>query len=733
MLDRANILQENFITAVEKKELPEPITSLSLSAVNLSADDLIELFTSQITSRHLDLAARRLKQQNQAYYTIGSSGHEGNAAIAKVFQLTDMPFLHYRSGAFMLQRARCLKDSDPILDHLLAIVAAKDDPIAAGRHKVFGSKQLQVPPQTSTVASHLPKAVGAAFSIKLAKQLNINSQIPDDGVVLCSFGDASVNHSTAQGAFNTARWLAAEQQPLPIVFICEDNGFGISARTPKNWIESVFANYAPLEYIQADGLNLLDVYRAAQQANAIARNKHKPVFLHMRCVRLLGHAGTDIEQQYKSQAEIEAAEANDPLLHTARIILENKIMTNQEIITLYQAIEQEVIAKSKIAVTKLQLGSAKEIMQSIIPQALPSYHMHAVTEELREKTFAKEYKQLNTPRNLCQNINLALTDLMLQQPQAVIFGEDVGVKGGVYRVTSNLQARFGKRRVFDTLLDEQTILGTAIGMAQNGFLPIPEIQYLAFLHNAEDQIRGEAATLSFFSNQQFTNPMVIRIAGLAYQHGFGGHFHNDNSIAVLRDIPGIIVACPSNGADAVKMLRTCVRLAVQDQRVVVFLEPIGLYMKKDLHVEGDQAWLSTYPELSQVIEYGELGEYGISDELTILTYANGYYLSRQAHKILQEQYNINIRILDLRWLVPLNIENIVAAIGSCPNILVIDECRNSGSVSEGLTAGLLEKMPESTNIQRLTAKDSFVTLGESWQHLMPSTEDIVNKVREILN
>ena len=144
-------------------------------------------------------------------------------------------------------------------------------------------------------------------------------------------------------------------------------------------------------------------------------------------------------------------------------------------------------------------------------------------------------------------LNKTLAESLLTYETAFVFGEDVARKGGVYGVTLDLLKSFGAKRVQDTLLDEQTILGMAIGAAHNGFLPIPEIQFLAYLHNAEDQIRGEAATLSFFSKGQFTNPMVIRIAGLGYQRGFGGHFHNDNSVTVLRDIPGLILACPSNG------------------------------------------------------------------------------------------------------------------------------------------------------------------------------------------
>ncbi len=142
------------------------------------------------------------------------------------------------------------------------------------------------------------------------------------------------------------------------------------------------------------------------------------------------------------------------------------------------------------------------------------------------------------------------------------------------------------------LLDEQSILGMALGSALNGRLPIPEIQYLAYLHNAEDQLRGEAATLGFFSHGQYRNPMVVRIAGYGYQKGFGGHFHNDNSIAVLRDIPGLVIASPAHPADAAPMLRACVAHARATGAVCVYLEPIARYHDPDLHEVGDGAWSS---------------------------------------------------------------------------------------------------------------------------------------------
>lgn len=297
-------------------------------------------------------------------------------------------------------------------------------------------------------------------------------------------------------------------------------------------------------------------------------------------------------------------------------------------------------------------------------------------------------------------------------------------------MTADLQARFGQRRVFNTILDETTIIGTAIGMAHNGFLPVPEIQFLAYLHNAEDQLRGEAATLSFFSSGQYQNPMVLRIASLAYQKGFGGHFHNDNSIAVLRDIPGIVVACPSNGADAVKMLRTCMSLAQYQGRIVVFLEPIALYMTKDLHELGDNAWLCHYPSLEESIGLGEVGSYGEGD-LVILTYANGYYLSRQAAKILHDKHHISVKVIDIRWLNPLPIEAILREIGQAKQVLIVDEGRRSGSVSEGLTTLLMEQASSKLSIKRLTGEDCFIPLGNAWQYLLPSRDKIIDAARKM--
>ncbi|MFC4291621.1 thiamine pyrophosphate-dependent enzyme [Sphingorhabdus arenilitoris] len=724
MFDRATIIDQGFAEKLLSGRLPGA-RSGALTLQNVAQHLWVDMFDTQIMSRHLDLWARRSK--GKTFYSIGSSGHEGTAALAVASRNDDMAFLHYRDAAFLIQRKKQAGGLTPLYDMALSFAASADDPISGGRHKVLGCAHNFVPPQTSTIASHLPKAVGAAHSIGMAQRLkNTEAELRGDGIIICSFGDASANHSTAQGAFNAASWAAYQNLPMPIIFLCEDNGIGISVKTPGGWIEANFSQRPAIHYIQCDGVDMADALRGAEAAVEYARTRRRPVFLHMRTVRLMGHAGADVEASYADLASIEAAEAQDPLLHSARLLIEQCSFSAAEIVARYEAMRARVDRVAAEALCKKRLESAAQVMASIEPPASAKSSPPPADEQARSVLFAKDARNLAKPVTLAKAMNFALADLMLRYPNSAVFGEDVARKGGVYGVTQGLQAKFGAARVFDTLLDEQTILGLAIGMAHNGFLPIAEIQFLAYLHNAEDQIRGEAATLAFFSNQQYRNPMIVRIAGLPYQKGFGGHFHNDNSLAVLTDIPGIILACPSNAADAPAMLRECARLAHEDGRVIIFVEPIALYHMADLHEAGDGGWTADYipPEKAQPIPFGEAAIHGDGTDLCIITYGNGYYLSRQAEAVLARQYGMNVRIVDLRWLHPLNADAIVKAAEPCGRILLVDEARRSGSLSEKLMT-IFAEAGRGSDVSRITADDCFIPLGPAAELLLPSKASIV--------
>lgn len=734
-LDRAAIVDRNFVDFLDAwagGAAPQPLPD------GLAASDLLELFESQMLSRHLDLAARELRARNEGFYTIASAGHEGNALLGRLTRHTDPAFLHYRSGAFMLERARRMPKVDFVYDTILSFMASSEDPIAGGRHKVWGSAPLWVLPQTSTIASHLPKSVGTALALERARRLGLSLPVPADSVVVCSFGDASVNHSTALGAFNTAQWCAFQNLPVPIVFVCEDNGIGISVRTPREWVSTSFARRPGLAYYQADGCDLVAAHGACARAVEHCRARRAPVFLHLKVCRLLAHAGSDIETEYRTLDEIEASEAADPVIGSARRVLEAGLRTAAELKGDYERIRARVREACERAAGRPRLSSAAEVsapLAPLHPEAVRAEAARADYGPARERAFggADRLPEKGPRRHLAVNLNRALFDLMAKYPEACIFGQDVARKGGVYHVTPGLWRRFGPARVFDTLLDEQSILGMAQGCAYMGLLPVPEIQYLAYLHNACDQIRGEACSMQFFSRGQFRNPMVVRIASLAYQKGFGGHFHNDNSIAALRDIPGLVIACPARGDDAAAMLRTCAALARVDGRVVAFLEPIALYMTKDLYAPRDGQWQFPYPAPGEAAPFGHGRVYNEdAADLLIVTYGNGVYLSLRAACTLEAERGIRPRILDLRWLSPLDAESIARHARACAAVLVVDEGRRSGGIGEGVVSALVESLDPPPRIRRLAGRDTYIPLGPAADLVLVSEAEIVDAAKALL-
>ncbi len=685
-------------------------------------------FEAQLESRHLDFAIRWLQTQGHAYYTISSAGHESNAAVAMALRPTDPALLHYRSGGFFAARARQVAGSTPIDDVLNSATASTLDPISGGRHKVFGSVSLNVIPQTSTIGSHLPRAFGLAFALGRARHADVSTAWPLDSVVVCSFGDASANHSTAVGALNASAYCAHQGVPLPILYVCEDNGIGISTKSPPGWVERSLRSMPGIEYAAADGTKPTDLLATAGHLADVVRTERRPAILHLKTVRFMGHAGSDAEIAYRSTREIEDEYELDPLIATASELIEAGVLTAAQAISRYEDVRENVMERAKSISEVRRLGSSRVITAPIT--ARKEVMIPVASVERRALAFGAKPPELEGDLTLAQTINATLKDALAARPEALVFGEDVAKKGGVYGVTRGLRKAFGATQVFDTLLDEQTILGTALGSALAGFLPIPEIQYLAYLHNAEDQLRGEAATLRFFSNGQYSNGMVVRVAGLAYQKGFGGHFHNDNSVAVLRDIPGVVLAVPSHPGNAAGLFRQCLELAAEG-RVCVFLEPIALYHRRDLH-DGDGAWLAPYapPELWEEDTTSDLGNVmtiGVGTDVLLVTFGNGVPMSLRATTTLAEE-GIATTVLDLQWLAPLPREELVRVAESFSRVLVVDETRESGGVSESVVTALIDGGYEGM-VRRVTSVDSFIPLGPAADHVLLSEIDIAGAVR----
>jgi len=707
----------------------------------LTARKAVEVFEDQLLSRCLDVAARDLKRDGEGFYTISSAGHEQNAVLGAQLRTTDPAFLHYRSGAFMAARLRQGAGETPMFDTLLSFCASSDDPVSHGRHKVWGSKSTWVPPQTSTIASHVPKAVGTAFSLSRARKLGVETGLPEDAITVATFGDASVNHATALAGINSARYAWRRMNPTPVLFVCEDNQRGISVETPRRWIRDFFSRLEHLRYFEASG-TVDEVWDTVNLAIQTCRTTRQPTFLRLECKRLWGHAGSDVEAAYMSQAEIEEAESKDPLLANARRLVESGAATPAALRAMVDATRDRVRAGADEAKRRPKLTSVAQITAPLAPVHEKRWRESAtapIDAGLRRQVFGDrtpEAAKAPTRRTLGARINDALHDEMIRRKNVIVFGEDVGRKGGVYGVTQNLQSHFGRSRCFDTLLDETTILGVAQGAALVGLLPIPEVPYLAYLHNAIDQVRGEACSLQYFSAGQFANPMVVRIAGLAYQKGFGGHFHNDNSVGALREIPGLAIACPSNGSDAVRMMRGALAMAAESGRVVAYIEPIALYHERDLYEDGDGLWLADYPVPDGAGDSALIpGEVGVAHpangDVLIVSYANGYRLALRAARRLEER-GIGARVMDIRWLNPLPFDAIQQHGEECGAVLVADECRATGAgVADSIVSELVERGFRG-RVKTVRSADVYIPLGAAANVVLLSEDDIVRGAEEVV-
>ena len=697
------------------------------------------LFEAQATSRHLDLAARWLRGRGLGYYTIGSAGHEANAAVAAALRPTDPALLHYRSGGFYVRRAMQVPGHDARRDVLLGLVAATDEPMAGGRHKVFGHHDLAIIPQTSTIASHLPRALGVAFSIDRAHRLGVPSAWPADALAVCSFGDASANHSTATGAINTATRIAHQHLPLPLLLVCEDNGLGISVRTPPGWIRAAYAERPHLRWFEADGSDPAATYEAALAAAEWVRTERAPAFLHLRTVRLPG------PRRHGRRGRVPDA-GRDPRTTTHAIPSSARPASWRRRAwprrppwsTTTSASARRCSSWPQECATHDQLTTAEAVMAPLAPRHPDKVVAEATSVAIADRRtafFDGALPEAEGPLTLAQAINRTLADLLARYPELLVFGEDVAAKGGVYGVTRGLLKRAGAARVFDTVLDEQSILGMALGAGVTGLLPVPEIQYLAYLHNAEDQLRGEAATLQFFSQGQYRNPLVVRIAGYGYQKGFGGHFHNDDAVAVLRDIPGLVVASPARPDDAAAMLRTCVAAAAIDGSVCVFLEPIALYHTTDLHEPGDAGWLAPYEPPGAVERHPRPDRVG----------ADPRRRPRPHHRDVRQRAlpepaggaparrvrGLEARVLDLRWLSPLPVDDLLREADATGRVLVVDETRRSGGISEGVLSALVDA-GFTGRMARVTSKDSIVPLGDAANLVLLSEDEIEAAARRLV-
>lgn len=688
--------------------------------------DLLDLFEAQAASRWLDVAARRMQAAGEGGDAVTSAGHEGNAAVALALRSNDPALLHHRSTAFYLARTDHAGLDDGVLDVALALAGRPDRSGTGGRTAGLVHPDAAVLPPSATAAGHLPRAVGLAWAIGRRQRARGGGRLrwPDDAVAVASFGDGSASHSGATAAVNAACWAARQGVPLPLLLVCEDNGLGLSMPTPPGWIRSLYGSREGLRYVHVDTSDdPLAVLETARQAVETARTRRRPVLLHLTCVRIGGHCGSDVEGSYRRSDRIAADLLKDPLIATMDVLARTGVLSGAEIADRFLDIRDRVASAVAEALRRPGPVTAAEVMAPLAPRRPAAVAMLAARmppAERRAEVFGDQLPEREGPLTLAESINRALTDAALVSPDLVVLGRDVGRLGGVHGVTRGLHQRLGSTRVVDTVLDEQTVLGLSLGAAVSGLLPVAEVRSMAELHTAMGQLRDEAATLSFRSGGSYRNPLVVRVPALPVPAG-------------LRDVPGLVVACPAHPSEAPGLLRTCLAAAEADGTVSVLLEPVALYAERDMLTPGDDAWCAPYPAPplwgSFHAPIGRASVWGAGTDLTIAAFGNGLRMSMRVAAELERE-GIDCRVVDLRWLAPLPLDDVFREATATGRLLIVDESPRSGGVSEGLVTGMLEAGYDG-KLARVTAKDCVVPAGAAASLVLVSERQIGSTARAL--
>lgn len=695
----------------------------------LTGAEALELFDAQLTARHLDLACRWLHSFGAGYARVAAAGHEASAAVAHALRPTDPALLHHRAAAFYCVRAAQHGSVDPAADLLRGVVGSAADPGSGGRHSAYGNATLHLIPTTGGPASHLPRAVGVAYAIAHSVAAEPAEPWPDDAVAVASFGADALAHGDALAATAVAGGLARDDEPLPLLLVCEDSATAGGA-DPHGWAESVLRGRPGLRCVAADGADLAAAYDTAAAAAGWVRDHRRPAVLHLRTARLLGPGGAAGRRGASRPAGV------DPLLATATLLVETGLRSPAEVADRYDEIGWRVRQRAEEVIAEAKLTDAARVAAPLAPRrparvaravADAATHAGGAAVPARTAAFGGDLPEDGPRLTLAGAVTAALTDLLLSHPQAVLLGPDVA-RGGDHRITAGLRERFGAHRVIDTPCDEVATLGLALGAGLGGLLPVCALPHLGALRRADGQLRDEAAALGFLSAGALRNPLLVRVPGLAYDPQGRGLPANDLALGALRDIPGLVVAVPARAADAVGILRACLTSAAVDGSVCVVVEPAALYRVRDLHAAGDGGWTDPYPAPADWaaghVPVGRARTYhvGSAADLTVVTFGNGVRQSLRVAEALAAD-GVGSRVVDLRWLSPLPVADLAREAAATGRVLVVDETRRAGGVGEGVIAALVDAGFVGA-VRRIASADSLVPVGPAARHVLVGEDAI---------
>ena len=687
----------------------------------LEREALLEMQRVMLVARKVDEKEIQLKRQNRIYFQINGVGHEAlGAAVGQAFRAGhDWFFFYYRD------RAASVALGITPLEMFLQAVGSADDTQGAGRQMPshWSSPRLHIANTSSPTGTQFLQAVGCAEAGVYATQ---RGGVPgvdarQDEVVLVTCGDGT----TSQGEFWEALTTACTRR-LPVVFLVEDNGYAISVpvevQTPGGNISALLRAFPDLLVREVDGCDPVAATEALGEAAAHCRARRGPALVHAHVIRPFSHSLSDDETQYRVPAEREEEARRDPLVTFPRRLVEEGIADTAELAALERRVAAEVAQAADRAVEGRRAPEPSSAL------------LHVYSEEVdpTSEAFASQPRFEGAPGTMVDLLNRCLRDEMARDPRIVVFGEDVADcsraealphvkgKGGVFKVTWGLQREHGSDRVFNSPLAEANIVGRAIGMALRGLKPVVEIQFFDYLWTAYMQIRDELATMRWRSNATFSCPLVVRIAYGGYISG-GAVYHSQTGAVLLAANPGVRVVCPSNALDAAGLLRTSIRC----DDPVLFLEHKHLY--RQTHNK------SPYPGPDHMVPLGRAAIVREGADVTVVTYGATVHRALQAAR-QAESDGIDVEILDLRTLSPVDWESIRRSVQRTSKLLVLTEDSLSFGYGAELAARVGEEMYRDLDapVRRLAATDTFVPYApELEDFVLPQVTDILAAIRDL--
>ena len=712
-----------------KAETPKAAKASGKKSANyhgLDAKTLVGMYRTMYTSRRVDDKEIQLKGQNKIFFQISGAGHEAvlTAAATALKPGYDWFFPYYRDRALMLGLGMTPQEM------LWSAVGAEVDPNSHGRQMPshWGSVKLNVPSQSSCTGSQALHSVGAAeagYRASLIKGLQDKvTGFKGDEVVYMSVGDGTTSEGEWWEALNTASNLK-----LPVIFVVEDNGYAISTPvevgTAGGDISKLVAGFPDLYIQKCDGTDPLDSYATFQRAVAYCRERKGPSFVHAKVTRPYSHSLSDDEKLYRPAEELEADAAVDSIKTFAEFLMTEGIASSETLEALRKEVDAEINKAADIAIETPQPTGDTALRNVFSPDVDPTDRQLFDTENGAELS--------GNAGTMVDLINRCMHEEMERDERIVVFGEDVADcsreqyldevkgKGGVFKVTANLQRKFGGNRVFNSPLAEANIIGRAYGMSLRGLKPVVEIQFFDYIFPAFHQIRNEVAVTRWRSDGDTKCPMVIRVPVGGYLKG-GAVYHSQSGTTLFSHTPGLMIVYPSTALDANGLLRT----AIRSDDPVLFLEHKHLY--RQVYNK------SQYPSSDFLIPFGKAKTVREGSDVTIITYGALVERSNQAAKRL-EQEGISVELIDLRTLVPYDWEAVAESVKKTGRVIVAHEDPVSYGYGAEIAARISNELFEYLDapVRRVGATDTFVGYAPQLEDfILPQTEDVEKAVQGLM-